>query len=193
MFLFGFHSILIFFRSASTSKPFLDSTFITTHFFPLSTAALVHSSPNKILSSSSSVTFSLCHSISNSSAISLIIHLDYTSHLTLLPKRQKVTLTPTSDCGTILASTGQGLESTQIILLGYKTLGTSVLELQCVLCWQTMIKTLSLGLGLLKVCLFVKLELSDCRIYWSKFGRLDQSDLVQIYLFAEFPIQPKHV
>ena len=36
-----------------------------------------------------------------------------------------------------------------------KTLGTNVLELQFVLCWQTMIKTLSLGLGLLKVFLFV--------------------------------------
>ena len=27
------------------------------------------------------------------------------------------------------------------LLLGFKTLGTNVLELQCVLCWQTMIKT----------------------------------------------------
>ena len=45
-------------------------------------------------------------------------------------------------------------------MLGSKILGTNVLELQFVLCWQTMIKTLSLGLGLLKVCLFVKLESS---------------------------------
>ena len=48
----------------------------------------------------------------------------------------------------------------QLALLGFKILGTNVLELQFVLCWQTMIKTLSLGLGLLKVCLFVKLESS---------------------------------
>ena len=35
-------------------------------------------------------------------------------------------------------------------MLGSKTLGTNVLELQYVLCWQTMIKTQSLDLGLLK-------------------------------------------
>ena len=58
-------------------------------------------------------------------------------------------------------------------MLSSKILGTNVLELQFVLCWQTMIKTLSLGLGLLKVCLFVKLESSDCRIYWTKSARLD--------------------
>ena len=52
-----------------------------------------------------------------------------------------------------------------MMLLGSKILGTKVLELQFVVCWQTMIKTYSLGLGLLKVCLFVKLELSDCRNY----------------------------
>ena len=50
-------------------------------------------------------------------------------------------------------------------MLGSKILGTNILKLQFVLCWQTMIKTLSLGLDLLKVCLFVKLESSDCRIY----------------------------
>ena len=68
------------------------------------------------------------------------------------------------------------------------------------MCWQTIIKTYSLGLDLLKVCLFVKLELSDCRIYWTKFARfdwskirLDQSNLVQIYFFVEFPIQPKSI
>ena len=75
-------------------------------------------------------------------------------------------------------------------LLGSKTLGTNVLELQFVLCWQTMIKTLSLGLDLLKVCLFVKLESSDCRIYWTKSARLDQSNHVQIYFYAEFQFSP---
>ena len=61
-----------------------------------------------------------------------------------------------------------------------------------------MIKTLSLGLGLLKVCLFVKLESSDCKIYWTKSARfdrskirLDRSNHVQIYFFAEIPIQSK--
>ena len=58
-------------------------------------------------------------------------------------------------------------------MLGSKTLGTNVLKLQFVLCWQTMIKILSLGLGLLKVCLFVKLESSDYRIYWTKSARLN--------------------
>ena len=71
-------------------------------------------------------------------------------------------------------------------MLGSKTLGTNVLELQFVLCWQTMIKTQSLGLGLLKVCLFVKLESSDCRIYRTKSARLDRSNHVQIYFSAEF-------
>ena len=46
--------------------------------------------------------------------------------------------------------------------------------------------------------LFVKLELSDCRIYWTKSARLnrlrirlDRLNHVQIYFFVEFPIQPK--
>ena len=83
------------------------------------------------------------------------------------------------------------IRSFQITLLGSKTLGTNVLEFQYVLYWQTMIKTLSLGLGLIKECLFVKLESSDCRIYWFKSTRLDRSNLVQINFFAEFPTQPK--
>ena len=78
-------------------------------------------------------------------------------------------------------------------LLGSKNLGTNILELKFVLCWQTMIKTYSLGLGLLKVCLFVKLESSDYRIYWIKSARLDQSNHVQIYFSAEIPIQPNPI
>ena len=84
-----------------------------------------------------------------------------------------------------------------LLMLGSKTLGTNVLELQFVLCWQIMIKTQSLGLGLLKVCLFVKLESSNCRIYWTKFARLDRSKIrldrsnhVQIYFSAEFQFSP---
>ena len=62
-------------------------------------------------------------------------------------------------------------------MLGSKTLGTNVLELQFVMCWQTMIKTYNLGLGLLKVSLLVKLESSDCRNYWTKFARLNRSKI----------------
>ena len=82
-------------------------------------------------------------------------------------------------------------------LLGSKTLGTNVLELQFVICWQTMIKIQSLGLGLLKVCLIVKLESSDCRNYWTKFARLDRSKIrfnrskhVQIYFLQKFQFSP---
>ena len=82
-------------------------------------------------------------------------------------------------------------------VLDSKTLRTNVLKLQFVLYQQTMIKTQSLGLGLFKVCLFVKLELSDCRIYQTKSARLDQSKIrldrlnhVQIYFSAEFQFSP---
>ena len=51
---------------------------------------------------------------------------------------------------------------------------------------------------LLKVCLFVKLELSDYRIYFSKSAmlnrskiRLDQLNLVQINFLQNFPTQAK--
>ena len=62
-------------------------------------------------------------------------------------------------------------------MLGSKTLGANVLKLQYVICWQTMIKTLNLGLGLLKVWFNVKLESNNCRNYYSKFARLDQSKI----------------
>ena len=51
---------------------------------------------------------------------------------------------------------------------------------------------------LLKMCLCVKLESSNCRIYWTKFARLnrskirlDRSNFVQIVFSVEFPTQPK--
>ena len=54
-----------------------------------------------------------------------------------------------------------------------------------------MIKMFIIVLDLLKVCLFVKLESSDCIIYWTKSARLDRSKIrlnrsndVQIYFFA---------
>ena len=63
-------------------------------------------------------------------------------------------------------------------LLGSKTLGTNVLELQFVICWQTMVKTFSIGLGFLKVCLFVKLESSELQDLLTKSARLDRSNLM---------------
>ena len=93
----------------------------------------------------------------------------------------------------LLSFLSSGSIETSTALLGSKTLGTDVIEFQFLMCWQTMIKTSSLGLGLLKVCLFVKLESSDCRIYWTKSARLDRLNHVQIYFSAEFPIQPKPV
>ena len=61
-----------------------------------------------------------------------------------------------------------------------------------------MIKTFSLVLDLLKVCLCVKLESSvlqdllckSARLDRSKI-RLDRSNLVQIIFFVEFPTHPK--
>ena len=51
-----------------------------------------------------------------------------------------------------------------------------------------------------KLALIVKLELSDCKNYWTKSARLDRlkirhdrSKHVQIYFSAEFPIQPKPI
>ena len=44
---------------------------------------------------------------------------------------------------------------------------------------------------LLKVCLFVKLESSDCNIYLSKSVRLDRLNLVQINFLQNFPTQAK--
>ena len=85
-------------------------------------------------------------------------------------------------------------------MLGSKTLGTNVLELQFVLCWQTMIKTFSLILDLLKVCLCVKLESSVLQDLLCKSTELDQlkirlnqSKLVQIVFLHNFPTQPKLV
>ena len=55
------------------------------------------------------------------------------------------------------------------VLLGSKTLETNVLELYFVLCWQTMIKTFSLGLDLLKVWFNVSLKSSNCRKFLFNF------------------------
>ena len=60
----------------------------------------------------------------------------------------------------------------KIMVLGSKTLGTKCIR--TTICNVLgMIKTSESRFRLLKVCLFVKLESSDCRIYWTKSVRLD--------------------
>ena len=64
-------------------------------------------------------------------------------------------------------------------------LGSKTLETKCI---KTLIcnvlanhdQNLESRFRLIKVCLFVKLESSDCKIYLSKSARLDRSNLVQI-------------
>ena len=60
-------------------------------------------------------------------------------------------------------------------MLGSKTLGTKCIKTSFCICWQTMIKTFSLGLDLLKVCFSVSLESSNCRKLLFNSSRLDQS------------------
>ena len=48
-------------------------------------------------------------------------------------------------------------------LLGSKILGTKCIRTSFCICWQTMIKTMSLGLDLLKVCLSVSLNRVFCK------------------------------
>ena len=82
-------------------------------------------------------------------------------------------------------------------LLGSKTLRSNLLELQCIML-ANHDQNLKSRFRLLKLCLCVKLELSNCkkllfnstRLNRSKI-RLDQSKLVQIIFSAEFPTQPK--
>ena len=60
-------------------------------------------------------------------------------------------------------------------LLGSKTLGTKYIRTSFCICWQAMIKTLSLGLGLLKVCLSISLNRVFCRNLFVKLkGSIDQ-------------------
>ena len=85
-------------------------------------------------------------------------------------------------------------------LLGSKTLGTKCIRTSFCICWQTMIKTMSLGLGLLKVCLSVSLNRVFCRNLLSKTARLDRSKIrlnrsriVDQEFCAEFSNQPKPI
>ena len=60
-------------------------------------------------------------------------------------------------------------------MLGSKTVGTKCIRTSFCICWQTMIKTISLGLGLPKVCFNVSLKLSNCRKLLFNYARLDRS------------------
>ena len=76
-------------------------------------------------------------------------------------------------------------------LLDSKTLGTKCIRTSMCNVLASHDQNLESIFRLLKVCLFVKLESSDCRIYLSKSTRLDRLNLVQIIFSAEFPTQPK--
>ena len=83
-------------------------------------------------------------------------------------------------------------------LLDSKTLGTKYIRTSMCIVLVNHDQNLESRFRLLKVCLFVKLKSSDCRIYLSKFARLDRSkikldrlNLVQIIFSTEFPTQPK--
>ena len=85
-------------------------------------------------------------------------------------------------------------------MLGSMTLGTKCIRTSMYNVLANHDQNLESRFSLFKVCLCVKLESSDCRIYWTKFARLDQSkirldrsNLVQIVFSAEFPTQPKHI
>ena len=58
-------------------------------------------------------------------------------------------------------------------LLGSKTLGTKCIRTSICNVLANHDQNIESRFRLLKVCLFVKLELSDCRIYWSKSARLN--------------------
>ena len=79
-------------------------------------------------------------------------------------------------------------------MLGSKTLGTKGIRTSICNVLANHDQNLEFRFRLLKVCLYVKLESSNCRVYWIKSTRLDQlkikldqSNLVQIVFSAEFP------
>ena len=71
-------------------------------------------------------------------------------------------------------------------LLGSKILGTKCIRTLFCICWQTIIKTFSLGLDLLKVCFNVSLKLSNCRKLLFNSARLDRSKIVDKKFTAIF-------
>ena len=85
-------------------------------------------------------------------------------------------------------------------MLGSKTLGLNVLELQFVMLANHDQNVLVFVLDLLKVCFSVKLEssvLQDllCKSAWLDRSRirLDRSKLVQIVFLQNFPTQPQPI
>ena len=85
-----------------------------------------------------------------------------------------------------------------VCLLGSKTLETKCIRISMCNVLANHDQNLEFRFRLLKMCLCVKLESSNCRIYWTKFARLnrskirlDRSNFVQIVFSAEFPTQPK--
>ena len=75
-------------------------------------------------------------------------------------------------------------------MLGSKTLRTKCIRTLMCNVLANHDQNLESRFRLLKVCLCVKLESSDCRIYWTKSARLDQSkirlvrsNLMQIVFF----------
>ena len=85
-------------------------------------------------------------------------------------------------------------------MLSSKTLGTKCIRTSMCNVLANHDQNLESRFQLLKVCLSVKLESSDYRIYWTKSARLDQSkirldrsNLVQIVFSTEFPTQPKPI
>ena len=69
-------------------------------------------------------------------------------------------------------------ELNSLYLLGSKTLGTKRIRTSMCNVLENHDQNLESRFRLLKVYLFVKLELSNCRIYMSKSARLDRSNLV---------------
>ena len=59
-------------------------------------------------------------------------------------------------------------------LLGSKTLGAKFIRTSICNALVNHDQNLESRFRLLKVCLFVKLESNDCRIYWTRFVRLDR-------------------
>ena len=78
-------------------------------------------------------------------------------------------------------------------MLGSKTLGLNVLELQFVMLTNHDQNVLVFVLDLFKVCLYVKLESSVLQDLLCKFAWLDWLKLVQIVFLQNFPTQPKLV
>ena len=75
-------------------------------------------------------------------------------------------------------------------LLGSKTLGTKCIRTLMCNVLANHDQNLEFRFRLLKVCLFVKLESSDCRIYWSKSARHDRSNFMQINFLQNFQLSP---